>query len=602
MPKGITRCVRDEAPGAMNRFSTRVSPALLLPLHVPVSCKPRDWRRIRNILRERLGHEDLRPGQGEALRAVLDGNDTLAVLPTGAGKSAIYQVAALMIPGPTIVISPLIALQRDQLDGIDQSELASAAAVNSSLRSRERADAFERFENDDLEFLLLAPEQLANAETLARVRAAKPSLFVVDEAHCISQWGHDFRPDYLRLGAVIEALGHPRILALTATASEEVRDEIATRLGMRDPRIIVTGFDRPNLFLGARLCSDEHSKRSALLECVGAQPKPGIVYAATRKHAEEIAQALVETGLRAAHYHAGMRQDERNARQSDFMRDELDVIVATSAFGMGIDKPNVRFVFHYDLSDSLDSYYQEIGRAGRDGAPATALLFFAPSDVGLRRFFASTGKVKRSSLEKVVEAIESAEEPIEPKELRSRAALSPKTVTQAVLALEHVGVVEVNDEGQVIKPEGDVDPSTAIETVVAGEEERSHRDRARVDEMREYAELGTCRRAFLLAHFGEAFTPPCGGCDACERLEAANRNLPRSGEVTNFAPDSTDNAADPLPFEVGARVEHERLGSGTVTRYEGERADKIVIEFDVTGEKRLAVASLAERELLRRID
>jgi ATP-dependent DNA helicase RecQ len=567
-----------------------------------VSTEPRDWRRIRNILRERLGHEALRPGQGEALRAVLDGNDTLAVLPTGAGKSAIYQVAALMIPGPTIVVSPLIALQRDQLDGIDQSELAGAALVNSSLRTRERAEAFERLENDDLEFLILAPEQLANPETLARVRAARPSLFVVDEAHCISQWGHDFRPDYLRLGAVVEALGHPRILALTATASEAVREEIVTRLGMREPRVIVTGFDRPNLFLAAQLCADERSKRTVLLERIGAEQKPGIVYAATRKHAEEIAQALVETSLRAAHYHAGMKQDERNAQQSAFMGDELDVIVATNAFGMGIDKPNVRFVFHYDLSDSLDSYYQEIGRAGRDGAPATAVLFFAPSDVGLRRFFASTGKVKRSSLEKVVEAIDDADAPVEPRELRSRADLSPKTVTQAVLALERVGVVEVNEAGQVLKPDAEVDPTAAIEAVVEGEQERSHRDRARVEEMQKYAELGTCRRTFLLAHFGESFTPPCGSCDVCERLESVNQHRSECHERSRSAPDATELAQPAPPFEIGERVEHERLGLGTVTRYEGERAEKIVIAFDDLGEKRLAVASLSEHDLLRSVD
>jgi ATP-dependent DNA helicase RecQ len=490
-----------------------------------VTTEPRDWRRIRKVLRERLGHEELRPGQGEALRAVLDGNDTLAVLPTGAGKSAIYQVAALMIPGPTIVISPLIALQRDQLDGIDQSELATAALVNSTLKVRERADAFERLENEDLEFLLLSPEQLANPDTMARVRAANPSLFVVDEAHCVSQWGHDFRPDYLRLGTIIEALGHPRILALTATASAAVREEIISHLGMRNPRVIVTGFDRPNLFLSAQLCADEQGKRAALVDRIRTQPKPGIVYAATRKHAEDVARALAETGLRAAHYHAGMKKDERNDKQTAFMRDELDVIVATNAFGMGIDKSNVRFVYHYDLSDSLDSYYQEIGRAGRDGEPATATLFFARSDVGLRKFFASTGKIKRSSLEKVVEAVEEADEPVEAQKIRGRAELSPKATTQALFALEKAGIVEINEGGQILKQESDRDPTEAIETVLGEEEERKNNDRARVDKMREYAELGTCRRAFLLAHFGETLTPPCGGCDTCERLEEVNQGL-----------------------------------------------------------------------------
>lgn len=217
-----------------------------------MSLSKRDWSEVHAIVRDKLRFDTLRPGQEEALDSVLQGRDTLAVMPTGSGKSAIYQVAGMMMPGPTVVVSPLIALQRDQREAIEQGDLGNVALLNSMEPARDRYRAFEEIEHEDVEFILLAPEQFSNADTLARLRAAKPSLFVVDEAHCVSEWGHSFRPDYLRLGAVIDELGHPRTLALTATASPEVRSEICERLHLRSPEIIVTGFDRPNIHLSVR--------------------------------------------------------------------------------------------------------------------------------------------------------------------------------------------------------------------------------------------------------------------------------------------------------------------------------------------------------------
>ncbi|MDQ3898136.1 MAG: RecQ family ATP-dependent DNA helicase, partial [Actinomycetota bacterium] len=256
---------------------------------------------MRRLARRTFGFEHLRPGQEEAIRAAAAGRDTLAVLPTGAGKSAIYQLAALIIPGPTVVVSPLIALQRDQVQALLASGV-DAAEANSHVRAAERREAFESFGAGDLEFLFLAPEQLANPDVLAETAAAKPSLLVVDEAHCISSWGHDFRPDYLRLGAVAEALGRPPILALTATAAPPVRAEIVERLGLRDPLIVVRGFDRPNISLAVLRFTDADAKRAALLERVveaAANPGVGIVYVATRRIAEEVAAALAERGVRA---------------------------------------------------------------------------------------------------------------------------------------------------------------------------------------------------------------------------------------------------------------------------------------------------------------
>lgn len=348
---------------------------------------------LHKIAQERFGYDSLHPGQIAALQSILDGHDTLAVMPTGSGKSAIYQMAAYLMPGATVIVSPLVALQQDQVDSIAHHDVGEAALVNSTLKTGEREAAFAELEAGDLEFLFLAPEQFSNPETIDRLQAVQPSLFVIDEAHCISEWGHDFRPDYLRLNSVIHALGQPRILALTATAAPPVRTEIIDRLEMQNPKTIVQGFDRPNINLSVMRFEDDTEKQDSLIRWVSQAKKPGIVYVATRKRAESIAQTLQEAGVNAIFYHGGMKGDDRHQAQIQFMEDQAAVIVATTAFGMGVDKANVRFVAHYDISSSIDSYYQEIGRAGRDGEPAKAQLFYNPADLNIRRFFASGGQI-----------------------------------------------------------------------------------------------------------------------------------------------------------------------------------------------------------------
>jgi ATP-dependent DNA helicase RecQ len=355
---------------------------------------------VERLAKETLGFEKLRPGQLQAIEAVTGGRDTLAVMSTGYGKSAIYQLAGEVLDGPTIVVSPLIALQRDQVEAMEEAVPGEAAELNSTIPERKRRELMEALREGEREFVLLAPEQLAKEEVLEELRAAKPSLLVVDEAHCISEWGHDFRPDYLRLGAFAAELGHPTLLALTATASPPVRREIVERLGMEDPAVFVRGFDRPNLHLAVRRFTEEHGKERALVEAVGAAEKPGIVYIATRRASEELAEELREAGVAAAAYHAGLGAKRRGELQDAFMDDELEAIVATTAFGMGIDKPNVRFVFHAGLSDSVDSYYQEVGRAGRDGEPARACVFYRPEDQAIRRFFAGRTSEEREEFER----------------------------------------------------------------------------------------------------------------------------------------------------------------------------------------------------------
>jgi ATP-dependent DNA helicase RecQ len=399
---------------------------------------------IDRLARERLGLARLRPGQREAIESVLSGRDTLLVMASGAGKSAVYQLAGLMLDGPTIVVSPLIALQRDQVEALEGAEAAEAGLLNSTLTPREREAALEEVEEGELRFLLMAPEQLTKDDVRGELRAAGPALFVVDEAHCVSEWGHDFRPDYLRLSEAIEGVGRPPVLALTATAAPPVREDIVSLLGLRDVNVVVRGFDRPNLHLSVERHHDAEAKRRALLDAVAEVEPPGIVYTATKRATEELTELLRERGVSAHAYHGGLSTGRRDAVQTAFMEDHAcDVIVATVAFGMGVDKPNVRWVFHDQVSESVDAYYQEIGRAGRDGKPAEARLFYRPEDLGLRRFFAAAG-AGPEAVEEVADELATARAPVDPARLRERLSLSRSKVASALQCLERTGAVELD--------------------------------------------------------------------------------------------------------------------------------------------------------------
>lgn len=524
---------------------------------------------IERVARETFGFDTLRPGQREAIESVLEGRDTLVVMSTGSGKSAIYEISGYIKPGVTVVISPLIALQRDRIEAIEERVPGEAAGVNSTVAEGEKREAIEDFTEGELEYLFLAPEQLANDEVLSQVREAGPSLIVVDEAHCISEWGHDFRPDYLRLGAFVAEMGHPTVLALTATAAPPVREEIIEKLHMHDPFVLVRGFDRPNIWLGVERYHEESHKRRALVEQTQQADKPGLVYAATRKTSEELAEALGATA-----YHAGMAGRKRDQIQNDFMDDRTDVIVATTAFGMGIDKPNIRFVHHYDIAESVDSYYQEIGRAGRDGEPARAVLFYRSEDVGLRRFFAG-GALGVDVIQTVADAVFSEGKPVAPSKLRDDLELSETRLATAVTRLEEAGALEPLPTGEVAPGCGRDELEEAVQRAAEAEEERHAFDRSRVEMMRAYAEHDGCRRQFILSYFGEEYDGPCGNCDNCD----AGRG---------------DSAADG-PFAVGARVEHAEWGEGAVQRYDD---GNMTVLFDSVGYKTLSVELVVDGDLL----
>jgi ATP-dependent DNA helicase RecQ len=547
-------------------------------------------RRIREFAREVLGFEEFRPGQEAAMQAVVAGRDTLAVLPSGAGKTAVYQVAGPLLDGPVIVVSPLIALQRDQVDRLAEIEdrAGRALQVNSTLSAADHREALESLADGTVRFLFLAPEQLAKPDVVEALRDARPALFVVDEAHCVSAWGHDFRPDYLRLGGVIEQLGHPTVLALTATAAPPVRAEIVERLEMRDPQVVVAGFDRPEIRLEVDHYADAHGKEQGVLDRVlaeiGGGRGPGIVYSATRRGTEEIATALQDRGLRARHYHAGLNKADREDTQGAWMDDELDVVVATTAFGMGIDKPDTRFVIHAEPADSVDSYYQEIGRAGRDGEPALAVLVYRQEDLGIRRFFAA-GTPAEEELQQVAGLVAAAaaagiEDGVDVKDLREETGRAATPLTRDLNLLQEVSAVVLDDDGAAHPAEDAPSPAEAAAAARELAEHREKVDQSRVEMMRGYAETTRCRRQFLLGYFGEQLDEPCGNCDNCSAGTAAQ---------------AEGDAADG-PFAAETAVEHREWGPGVVMRVE---EDRLVVLFDEVGYKTLGIAAVTEHDLLR---
>ena len=517
---------------------------------------------IRELARTRFGFSELRPGQLRAVSAAADGRDVLAVLPTGGGKSAIYELAGLLRPGPTVVVSPLIALQDDQVAHLHAAGL-TAIVLNSHQSTREHVAALAEASEPDA-FVFLSPEQLANAEAREVLRRAKPGLFAVDEAHLISQWGHDFRTDYMRLSAQADVLEVPVRMALTATASDPVRREIIRRLGLRDPDVVVGNFDRPHIELAARAVRTVAERHEELVSAAAELDGPGIVYAATHAEAETARDVLAAAGQRVTLYHAGLGPRPRREAMASFLDGSTRIVAATVAFGMGIDKPDVRWVLHIEPPPSLDAYYQEIGRAGRDEEAAHARLVHRPEDFGAAVHLTSRG-VSEKAVSGVASLLAEGEQ-----------VAATRQVTAALVRLVDLGAARWDEDGEV-RWTGALTVEAAVDASKAETKRENEVERSRLEMMRRYAEHTGCRRSFLLSYFGQDYPGPCGNCD--------NDHTLAGGKTTA------------RPFAVGERVTSERWGEGTVQRYDG---DQLTVLFDDHGYRDLLLPLVVQRQLLRR--
>ncbi|QEH38788.1 ATP-dependent DNA helicase RecQ [Aquisphaera giovannonii] len=497
-----------------------------MPGTQPAAGPVHDRAALSRRLQEHFGFRRFRRGQEQAVRSALLGQDTLVLMPTGSGKSLCYQLPALEAEGATIVVSPLIALMKDQVESL-RSRGLPALMINSHLSAAERRAAEEVIAGGFPAFVFTTPEQLADPDFRALLRKTQVDLFVVDEAHCVSQWGHDFRPEYLTLGDVIEDLGRPTVLALTATATSEVADDILRQLRIPDARVVSTGFDRPNLHIAATRATSEEDRFArvsrAVARCTIEGLGGGIIYASTVKAVGELADRLREEGLSVGTYHGRMRAADRAASQDAFMSGEVPVMVATNAFGLGIDKPDIRFVIHAHLPGTLEAYYQEIGRAGRDGGPARCELIYTDDDQKLHKFFQSGRYPTPEDLVNAHHALKRlAETPPLFDELQAISPLPKSRLKSALNLFRSKKIVKEDIGGRYLLLRPDL--TTADLTRIGREyEEREEAEQLRLRRILDLAERRACRWQFLLDEF-EPDLPhePCGHCDNC----AAGRGTP----------------------------------------------------------------------------
>jgi ATP-dependent DNA helicase RecQ len=468
--------------------------------------------------KKRFGIKSYRPGQRELIEVIMEGNDALGILPTGGGKSLCYQLPALFFSRAVLVVSPLISLMQDQHEKLVDHNIA-AVKLNSTLNAAEERESVEHIENRSAELIYVTPERLENAEYLDLLKQTGVSLFVVDEAHCISQWGHDFRPAYLGLRSAIEALGHPPVLALTATATLEVAGDIIKQLKIPRAKIIDLGNRRKNIYFRVFRTVNNEIKFEALRRFLHNGAGAGIIYVPTVREANDIWRRLLKEEFRIGRYHARMKTAEREETQQAFMDDELPVIIATKAFGLGIDKKDIRFVLHYAIPDSVESYVQEAGRAGRDGRPAQAILFYRLEDRRIQSYFAGGKYPQRDESMRVYRLLKQLSKETEPQagitetELGEASGLAAKRIKVIVALLESMGIIEKKPR---LRTARDFAGDEELESFLKEYEERHKDDLDRLEAMMLYGQTTMCRARYIAEYFHEEMMRDCGHCDNCD--------------------------------------------------------------------------------------
>lgn len=538
-------------------------------------------RRVRTVLRDTFGMARLRPGQAAVIERVLAGQPTLAVMPTGAGKSLCYQLPALLLEGRTVVVSPLIALMKDQCESLRERGIA-AVQVNSAIDGEEGKAAEQAVADGSARIIMTTPERLADPDFVEMLVAHPVALLAVDEAHCISQWGHDFRPAFLEIAHALPRLGHPVVLALTATATDEIAADICQQLGIPAAGVINTSAYRANLDLRVVSLAKEADKLAQVLKLVRGTEGSGIVYAATIKAAEAVHEALLAADESAGLYHGKLPAAERAAAQEAFMAGERRVMVATNAFGLGIDKPDIRFVLHYQLPATLESYYQEAGRAGRDGQPARCTLLFLRGDKAIQQFFMAGRYPGEDDARAIVETLRS--EPVEGDAwtlplLQARTGRPRSKLQVALGLLRKDKLVAVARDGTLRLMARIAAGSQRMRELTAAYGRKRDLDKEALERMVFYAQTGQCRWRVLLDHLeGESPFERCEHCDNCRRIaahEAVVEDLLRRGQESAREEPEEEESNAPA-FARGDVVEVRRYGRGVV---EQASATQVTVAF-----------------------
>jgi ATP-dependent DNA helicase RecQ len=478
---------------------------------------PPSWSTLKKTARERFGVESFRAGQRALIRAVLEGRPALGILPTGAGKSLCFQLPSLFLPGTTVVVSPLLALIRDQTQKLADLGV-DATKLDSTLSASEERDAIDEVRAEGAPIVYVTPERLERPDVRALLREAGVSLLVVDEAHCVSQWGHDFRPAYLAIREAVKDLGRPTVLALTATATPELADDILRQLGVPQADVVRSDLERKNIFFEVRRTPSDEAKRAALAELLRDEPGAAIVYAATTRAVDELHASLAGEGIPVTRYHGKLKTAERKANQDAFMSGEARIVIATAAFGLGIDKPDVRLVVHYNFPDSLESYYQEAGRGGRDGEPARAVLLYRLEDRRVQAYFLGGKYPKRADLLGVYERLAAApDHEATLAALADASGLSARRTQVIVAQLDAMGVARRRGSGAAasVRLVRDFTDVAELDRFATSYEARFETDREKLDDMMHYAQTTDCRVRCLATYFGESAEEDCGHCDTC---------------------------------------------------------------------------------------